>query len=406
MNFVLYPGMGQRLKLKRLIICVVLALVLGLILSANAYAQTRSQQSAVPVRNPSQNLATTATAPNKASEIEGFWRIQLSQKQFQDPFNQRQLTEFRLLTDLRYAPLKEAYFSLAPKFTYTTGFAQTLEGTNASKAEWGVREASIRSDLSFVHLGLGALDQTLTHPSSLLADQTFPAAMIRLHSALEDNWVYALEAESGIPTTSSLSTQAREFEKTPGFASGSLSIKAQKMMVDLNLRAGVYQFQNLPMSVASKSSLIGNTTVSGNGTDSEFVYEYQGAFAEMVTKVHLARRFSIGAELEYVQNDQAPSSLNQGSSAKLFSAFHLTKNLEISPFYSYFRVEPDAAVALYNSDLIGTNRVGYIGGVSGTYKQTLRLTISGGERDVIFNNPFQKREKILTLKLETFDVSI
>jgi hypothetical protein len=394
-------GMRQWRKLKRLIICAVLALVLGLILSANAYAQSRT----VPFRTPSQNLATSVTSTPK-NEVEGFWRIQLSQKQFQDPFNQRQLTEFRLLTDLRYAPIKEAYFSLAPKFTYTNGFAQTLEGTNASKAEWGVREASVRSDLSFVHLGLGALDQSLVHPSTLLSDQTFPAAMIRLHSAAEDNWVFAIEAESGIPTTSSLSTQAREFEKTPGFASGSLSVKAQKMLVDLNFRVGVYQFQNLPMSVASKSSLIGNTTVSSNGTDSEFMYEYQGAFAETTTRARITRQFSIGAELEFVQNDQAPSSLNQGSSAKLFSAFNFTKNLEIAPFYSYFRVEPDAAVALYNSDLIGTNRVGYLGGLTGTYKQTLRLTISGGERDVIYNNPFQKREKILTLKLETFDVSI
>ncbi len=368
---------------------------LSLALSATAFAQ-----------NPSAILTTAPVPTRKSPEIDGRWRIQLSQKQFQDPMNQRQLTEFRLLTDLRYKPLKEIYFSLAPKFTYTNGFAQTLEGTNASKAEWGVREASIRGDLSYVHLGLGALDQSLSHPAVLLYDQTFPAALLRLHTPLQENWVYALEAESGIPTTSSLSTQAREFEKTPSYASGSVSVKARKMTVDLDLRAGLFQFQNLPMSVASKSALLGNTAVSSNGTDSEFLYEYQGAFADLNARAHLIKGFSIGAEIEFVKNDKAPDELNQGTWAKLYSDFAFTKDFEVSPFYSYFRVEPDAAVALYNSDLIGTNRTGYLGGMSATYKRVLRLTLSGGERDVIYNSPFQKREKILTLKLETFDVSI
>ncbi len=414
----LVQDMSQLRLLKRMFFCLLLAIVLGLALSGNAIAQG---QASAPRRSmaqqpvtlpPTTNLqTTTAPAPSPATTktnkgVEGTWRIQLSQRQSQEEFNQYQLTEFRLLADLRYQPLPNVYFLLGPKFTYTNGFLQTQEAKNANRSEWGLREASIRGDVDWFSVGAGALDQAQTHPSILLYDQTFPALEMSAHSDRKQNWVFAMVAETAIPTTSSLSTQAREFEKTPGYSSGSLSLTAQKMLVDLKLRAGIFEFQNLPMSVASKSSLLGNTAISSNGSDSQFVYDYQGAFADTLLKANITNRFAIGAVGEWAQNSKAESSLSQASLQRVFSDIRLTRNFDVTPFYEYFRIEPDAVVALYNSDTLNTNRVGYRAGLTVGYKQTLKITFSGGERDVIYTSPFQRREKTLNLKLETLDVAI
>jgi hypothetical protein len=408
--------MSQLRLLKRTIFCLLLAILLSLALSGNAIAQgsatlprrSMAQQPSPPA--PATNLQTTAPStvptakPNKG--VEGTWRIQLSQRQSQEEFNQYQLTEFRLLADLRYQPLPNVYFLLGPKFTYTNGFLQTQEAKNANRSEWGLREASIRGDVDWFSVGAGALDQAQTHPSILLYDQTFPALEMSVHSDRKQNWVFAAVAETAIPTTSSLSTQAREFEKTPGYSSGSLSVSAQKMLVDLKLRAGLFEFQNLPMSVASKSSLLGNTAISSNGSDSQFVYDYQGFFADAMAKANITNRFALGTVTEWAQNSKTESKLDQASLQRVFSDIRVTRNFDVTPFYEYFRIEPDAVVALYNADTLNSNRVGYRAGISVGYKQTLRVTFSGGERDVIYTSPFQRREKTLNLKLETFDVAI
>ncbi len=388
---------------KRMIICLILALVLGLALSGNAFAQGQPTATAQPT------LSTRIPAPTSLkNSIEGSWKIQLSQKQYQDPVNQRQQTEFRLLADLRYEPLENIYFLLGPKFTYTNGYVQTQESQSASKSELGVREASINLSLAHFTAAAGALDQTKMHPGLLLEDQTFPALSVMAHSDLQANWVFIGGLERAIPTTSSLSTQTRDAEKTPGFSSAFLSLRAQKMRIDLDLRMGAYGFENLPLSVSNKSILLGNTPQASTtaGTDAKFNSEFNGPFASLYSRARLTRRIAIGGQFEWIQNDQAPATLNQGLRAKGFTDLGVSRDFEISPFYEYFRIEPDATVALYNSDLLGTNRVGYRTGLSLTYKRTLKVSVSGGERDAVFVSPFQQREKTLNLRLETLDVAI
>ncbi|MGZ5279733.1 MAG: hypothetical protein ACXWC9_07325 [Pseudobdellovibrionaceae bacterium] len=399
--------------LKRSIVCLILAIILGLALSGNAYAKgsvSRARRAVTQAPRASTSLQTspeqaTGTA-QKSPGVEGTWNLALSQRQSQSQFNQHQLTEFRLLANLKYEPLQNIYFSLGPKFVYTNGFLQTQDAQNANRSEWGLREASIRGQFDWFQIGLGALDQSVQHPSVLLHDQTFPAVELRAHSDLQSHWIFAAQVETGIPTTSSLSTQARDFEKTPSYSSGSISIEAQRMLVDMKMRAGIFEFQDLPMSVASKSSLLGNTAVTSNGSDSQFVYEYQGSFADLMGKVNITNRFAIGASTEWVKNSKAESNLGQGNISRIFSDIRATKIFDISPYYEYFRIEPDATVALYNADTLNTNRAGYRGGLSVTYKQTLKVSFSSGERDVIYSSPFQQREKTLNLRLETLDVSI
>jgi hypothetical protein len=383
-------------RFKRILVCLFLTLLLSLVLSGNVFAQSLQTQ-----------LSETSKSQTK-SKIEGNWSLTLSQRQFQDPFNQRQITEFDLLADLKYYPLEMFYFDLAPVFSYTNGFVQTQKEQSASVTEWGVSEASFNGETKWVKGSLGAINQAPNHPSVLLSEyQTFPAAQADVHTHSDGRWVFGSVAETAIPTTSSLSTQTQEFEKTPSYSSGSMYLKTQKMLVEMELRAGGFRFENLPMSVASKSALLGNTADStDNGINSKFVYNYEGAFAEFKPKLILSRKWAVGSSIEWVQNSQAPERFNQGLYSKIFTDLQLGRNLQWTPFYEYFRIEPDATVALYNGVDLNTNRVGYRAGLSLEYKKTLRVTLSGGERDAIFTSPTQQREKTLTFKLETLDVPI
>jgi hypothetical protein len=385
-----------------MVICLILALLVGLALSGRAIAQGQ------PVSELQTQISqpTPPKSSKKKSGIDGTWKLQLTQKQFVDPFTQKQITEFRLFADLRYEPLQNVYFLLGPKFTYANGFVQTQDDQGATKAEWSIREISINGDLTYLQASAGALDQTPQHPSVLLFEQTFPAAKLRLHSNSHANWVYSLQGETGIPTSSSLSPQTQTFEKTPGYQSGFVGVMSQKMRIDLDAKVGAFQFQNLPTSVATKSALLGNTTTNTNGGDSQFIYEYSGGFVQLQAKARLMPRLDLGVNLEAAQNNQVSQNLSHATLARAFSDFRFIRNFEISPFYESFRIEPDAVVALYNSDMLNTNRVGYRGGLAVTYKQTLKVSVSSGERDVIYESPFQQREKTLYLRLETLDVAI
>ncbi len=385
------------MTLKRLLTSLILAfLILSLMLSETAFAQ-------------SQATTLRAASPSPAfASWEGSWNLRLQQESFADEFNQSNITEMRLQADLKYRPLQELYFQLAPKFTFKTGYQQTVESSSPSQSQWSVREAS--ANLLFFergHLSAGALDQSENHPALLLAGQTFPAMSLALLSDSKENFSLSASVQSAIPVSSSLSTQTREFEQTPSLQTASASAKWQLANWKADLRAGVFQFQNLPISVASDSSFLGNTTFSRNGNeDSEFTHFYQGEFASGALTARLHRRLNLIIKGEWLRNSQAPAGFNTGYRSLLASELSVNPQLQITPFYEYFKIEPDAAVALYNGSWLNTNRVGYQGGLTMSYRRTLSFTFSGGERDVVFTTPLQQRERTWNLKMETFDVAI
>ena len=426
------------MNLWRLFIPLLLAVILGLALSDNAFAQPSSSgqtsngqsqrrppfasynslyaspntnSSLNPVDSEADNQLVTQVKPvtkKGLRSIEGTWNIRLQQRQLQDDFNQETTTEFRLQADLRYKPVENINFRLAPKFNYATGFIQTEQVSRPSKTEWGVKEASINADLlSSVSVSAGALDQETNHPLILLADQAFPALRLKLHTSEKEILSAGLYAETAIPTSSSLSTQTKEAEKTPSFNSGTLFMKVQKTIIEGEAKIGAYQYQNLPSSVATESTYLGNTTESSTGAnDSQFIYQYEGPFASAGVTANVTKYFRLLAAGNWIQDSKAPSGFNQGMWAKVGFEADLIHGFQIQPFYEYFRVEPDATVAAYNHPGLNTNRAGYMGGLSVSYRKILKVTASAGESDAIYETPYQMRDKIWFLKLETLDVAI
>lgn len=382
------------MTLKRFWISVLFAALVGILLTETSFAQTHS-------------LATTVVkSPRKIMAIEGTWNIGLKNYRYEDQFNKKNTTDFSLQTYLTYFPVEEVSFHFAPKFNYVNGYSQTLGTDSASQSTWTVREASINAEPFSDILGsAGALDQSVDHPALLLGEIAFPAVRLKLQTNSKNMFYAGIKGESAIPTSASLSTETQDLEKTPSFTSGSIYLTLQKSVVEGSLQAGIYEYQDLPMTVATKSALLGNTTTATSGKDSIFTYGYKGPFAKANLTAHIGKYVSLNGLGEWVQNESAPTEFNQGARSKFSADVLLPRRLILSPFYEYYRIEPDAVVAQYNGYLT-TNRVGYDAGLSVTYKKILRITASGGERGVLYETPNQNQERTWTLKLETLDVAI
>lgn len=380
--------------LRRYWLSILLTILLGFMLNETAIAQT---------------LETTVSqsSVHKKSPLEGSWNLRLQNSRLEDSFNQKTVSEFQVGLELRYFPVRQVYFHLAPKFTYANGFTQTQSESRSNGATWGVREGSANLILFKDSLiSGGALDQSVDHPSLLLGEITFPALKLKVQSDTEAFVVAGVQAETAIPTSNSLSSQTKDFEKTPSFQSASAFVKLQKTIVEGSAQIGSFEFKNLPMAVSTPSGLLGNTTTPTSGTDSLFVYDYKGIFATLELKARMGRFITLRTLAEGVQNDQAPEEFNQARRSKTTLDLLVSRNFVLSPFYEYFHIEPDAVVANYNSYSLNTNRVGYRAGSEIAYMKKIKISLSAGERDVVFESPYQQREKTWYLTLGTFDVAI
>ena len=384
-----------------------LPLLISLSLGLNKFAWAQSSSVSSSTSSSSQNLSGIEETSN-LKKFDGSWRLRLMGTRLEDPSNQKSTSEFSLFASLNYKPFEMLSFNLSPRFKYTNGYAQTENLTNTNQSEWLVRNASV--DLrpsSIFEASVGALDQEKIHHRILLADTAFPAARLALSTPAENIFIAGVNAETAIATSNSLTTQTKEFEKTPTFNSGGVFLKLQKTVVEAELSAQLWQFANLPMSLATTSGLLGNSVTSRNGgIDSEFIYQYKGYEASGKINANLGTKVNVGGWAAWVRNSEAPTNLNQGMWGQAFVDIFFSKNWMITPSYEYFRIEPDAAVAAYNSDTLFTNCVGYRGGLAVEYKKTVRVSMTSGERDAVYFSPFQQREKIWTLKLETLDVAI
>lgn len=321
----------------------------------------------------------------------------LSGDRFESSTEQQSVSKFYIQANFDYPVAPLLSFNIAPRFSNASGFSQNQERQNANASTWSVRNASADINPKGVFtISAGALDQSVDHHPILLSETTFPA----VRATLQNKYV-GLTGESAIATSSSLSTQTRSFEKTPTFSSAGIFGKYDGEVLNLQARALYFDFKDLPLTVSTDSALNGNSGRNTSGNDSEFIYDYHGYQADGSIKARFNKYFAVGASGAWVQNQDAPSSMNQGTEGKVFADINLSRKWMLTPSYEYFEVQPDAVVAYYNDPSMNTNRAGYRAGLATTYNDKVRVSFSGGERNVLFETPNQEREKTWNLTLET-----
>jgi hypothetical protein len=339
-----------------------------------------------------------------ASPLEASWRMALSGVDSQDAQSSNKYVGFGLEAKSKYSLTPDLYFALDPLIRMENGSYQTIDGQRKTESGLYLKEAAAYwlflpgSDFS-----AGALNQSKIHSELLVGDQAFPGVRVNLQVFRAGDFQTLLTAEQAIPTSTSLATNTTGVESTPRFLSASLALNYETSVGYWKTRAGAFSYDNLPSTVATESGLRGNTVLSVTEAESKFVYEYQGVEALTSLRAPMMRGWDLTTEASYLQNTRAKAELSRAYAASVGSEFFFIGRKSLDMKVTSFRIEPDAAVAFFNSNkFYNTNRVGYSYESFMNFKKyNFRLGARYTEAEVIFLNPTQSREKSLMLILET-----
>lgn len=340
--------------------------------------------------------------------LKATWRLALSGSRREDSLaNRRTGSSFAAILNSTYDLTSFVNLTVNPRAYFQNGHVQADSAKNGKSNALELSEASANLHWDeALQFSVGALNQTRDLSGLVVDDLAFPAARLTLQAGATTESYAALVGQTAVPTSSSLTTNSRDFEKTPSFTSGGVKSQAKLGAFTLKARAMYFEFRDLPTGIATDAAVLGNTTVQGPAAGiSEFAYDYRGTEGGLGARLDFNKSFGLEIDASGIKNDGAPSELSQGYT--VFTKADLwVGSVKWSPSFEYFNVQPDASVAYYSSSSYQTNRVGYETGLALQYKKIFRLSLSGGERDVLFETPSQSRERFFSLSMETVDAPL
>ncbi len=344
-----------------------------------------------------------------AGPTDASWKMGLAGIDAQDTQASSKFVGFMFDAKMKYWLHPELFMNLDPNIKFENGSFQSIDGERKNESGLYLKEAGIHwlfTKNSF--LSGGALHQGTNHSELLIGDQAFPAVRGELEIANTGNLKTLLDIEQAIPTSSSLSTNTTGVESTPRFLSASMAVNFENNNYFWKTRLGVFSYDNLPSAVAYQSALRGNTVLSLTENESLFVYQYQGVEVMTSLRLPITHGWDLMSSASYLQNSKASSDLNQAYAISAGSEFFLVGRKSIDVKLTSFRIEPDAAIAYFNTGkYFNTNRIGYnIESFVYLNKYKFKIGLGYTEAEVIYLNPAQSREKSLMLMLETFYANI
>ncbi|MFN7455318.1 MAG: hypothetical protein ACK5RO_11735 [Pseudobdellovibrionaceae bacterium] len=345
-------------------------------------------------------------SPSRNSQLQSSgsslaWSLSMGGYRSEDELNQSTSFDLSARLDYKHELNSLTRIHVKPAFTYSSGYSQTQSQKEASSSDWTIKKAEFAVTPGLgVELSSGALNQREIHSALLWKDQALPALQVSWRSQSVAGWRFRSHVQGAIATSSSLSTNTTDKEKTPTFESYGVGVNYQGPALSSETRISAFAFSNLPQSVATAAATLGNTVTTTNGTDYRFNQEYKGIELQQRWTMYLSRGLNYELRGSFISNQKSTKGLNQ--------AFEIENRLALNsgqqiwtPVYRYFEIQPDATVASYNSSRFETNRTGYQAGLNFQLEKLFQLSLLSGERDVLFESPSQKRERTLSLELET-----
>lgn len=368
-----------------------------LILSLQALAQGQSTL-----------LLSDDNATPAPHQLQVEWRVSLLGYESNDINTESNLVGVSI--DLRslYYLNSSLFIDLQPSLRFAAGSYQSFEGADNEGNSFVLHQAAVHyRPSSFFNLSAGALNQHSLHTSLLMnEDLAFPGARFDSEGNL-GNWSSGISAESAIPTSTSLSSNTNSLEATPNFNTLALHVNwmPSKMLYWKN-SVDYFQFTNLPSAVAQQSMLLGNDVTQVSDADYAFNYQFAGIEAHSEVKFPVSI-FDLGFGGEYVENKEAPSSLNSAYKVYVFTGVPITSSMDLGFKASRFSIAPDAVVAYFNSWDYEANRVGYSLEASLRFKkEKFAVSMKYSDAQVMYLNPNQSEAHILYIRLETFYADI
>lgn len=387
---------------------------------AKSYAQAHTQTS----------MQTNTQAKNlEPKTLLLDWKTSLTGLSHQSESSQSKLLDFRLELKLDYYITPYLRIDAIPVLKFQSGTQQTLTATDSADNKILLYNAAITvAPFAYFNLSLGALNQRYLHSNLLIDEIPFPAARLEWtlipenNNNSENNWnkeskeskesdirtmgtgQLSLILETAVPTSSSLSTNTKEFETTPSLNSLALNFKLTPQVRQLfQVKLGYFSFSALPGSVAAKSYLLGNTVDKISDTEGEFEYGYQGYEGSLLGRTPMSNSVDIYAGAEYLKNALAPEGLNTAWLTFIGSEIYFGPLVSMDLRSSYFQIEPDATVSYFSSNkFFNTNRVGYsFESFLKFHKEGFRVGLRFTDSEIMYEHPIQTRESAIYLRLET-----
>lgn len=366
------------------------------------WASAQDSRTSISIK---QDEVTPKTEPRR---FKAEWRFRLSGSDIKDSSEQSKTVDIRADIKAKYLLLPSLVLDIQPSVGMQTGQKQTADGAQESDSRFYLNHAAAHySPTKNIRLSAGALNQRQSHARILVDNIAFPGARMEVYNN-SNAFKYGLLAESAIPTSTSMSTNTKDLEKTPGLHSAHFKFVYQPSRQSYwKNSVGYFAFQNLPSAVAHQSRLLGNDIIQLSEAQYSFIYKFAGAEAISELKLAITRNFELDVIAEYLRNTQAPTGLNQAYSAGLYGTFKTGRNLELTAGGNFFRIEPEAAVSYFNASGFETNRIGYSADTYLSFrKEGFKLGIRYTDSEVIYTREPQSREKTLFLMLETFYANI
>lgn len=206
-----------------------------------------------------------------------------------------------------------------------------------------------------------------------------------------------LYLEQSIPPSSSSDSFRLDNEALPYFLMSQLNVNYTQEKWSVKSHVFYSGYFKLPAVVAYESSLLGNSVIGDNVTDSSFAWD----FGLVGGGVDYYSQKGFGVKSYFIWNHKAERSVGKSRFFKLYfdqvSVFSQDLTLDLEEFF----IEPDATVSYYNSSAYGnTNREGFSVALSWKIKSDSKIKFRYIRSELINKNSIQDTLQSVSLGLE------
>lgn len=238
--------------------------------------------------------------------------------------------------------------------SYTNQYPDSGEGK--APTAFNINEAALAfTPASFLKFEAGVLLTQFSSIPSNFEALGFPGAKETIEVG-NDDFKIATFAMQAIPTSDTAAVKSGESGVSSQLQLIGVNFSTDpKDKKDFGLAASVvrYDFKNLNTSAATDSRTLGNT-VSADGPQARFMYEFGGYESSANMAYQMTKRLKATMSGSYIKNEKAPDLFNKGY---LYSAGLSTPvaGSEIAFTGGYFYNESDTLPASYTSTGKGSN---------------------------------------------------
>lgn len=298
---------------------------------------------------------STATMPIKRfRQLE--WRSQFFALEAGSATSDLTSIGLKLNMNIEYEFDKTFSFIVEPEMSFSSGHQLGfLKEKSTNETGIYLRDGYARfQPFRQLHFRFGVLRQDLFNNPLFLRTSPFPG-MRQSFSLSFAKLTTSMHFQQLIPTSTTLSTKAVEKEDAPQLQTQTFTASYQSNPWSFALTGSLFQFKDLPSTVAADGHLNGNSIRSNNALNPSFRYGYSGYTASAQMKWSHGERLQVALISSFLTNQSAPNDRNKGLWNELMFRHPVGHKYSFAYDISYFVNQKDSSPSYYNEWWTGHN---------------------------------------------------